>query len=134
MTMSSFITRMMSIWNAAAILLVLVMIVIAVVRWKSLPRELPNRYDMDGRPNSWWAGRKVVGFYPIVALALLVFLVATDDGTKMAPLNLFFVAVVFYQMVCTLAIGDHRADRLPPWLYPVLTFGVIGLTLFLCLT
>ena len=131
--MPSFITHMMSIWNAAAILLVVAMTVIAVVRWKSLPRELPNRYDMDGRPISWWAGRQVVCFYPIFALALIVFLVATDDGEKMAPLNLFFVAVLFYQMVCTLAIGDQRADRLPPWFYPVVTLGVIGLALFLSL-
>jgi len=130
--MPSFITHMMSIWNAAAILLVLAMAVIAVVRWKSLPRELPNRYDMDGRPESW-TDRRVVWFYPIIALVLIVF-VAAADGEKMAPLSTFFVAVLLFQMLRTLAIGDRRADRLPPWFYPIVTFGVIGLVLFLSLT
>jgi hypothetical protein len=130
--MPSFITHMLSIWNVAAILLVLAMTVIAVVRWKSIPRELPNRYDMDGRPESW-TDRRVVWFYPIIALVLIVF-VAAADGEKMAPLSLFFVAVLLFQMLRTLAIGDRRADRLPPWFYPIVTFGVIGLVLFLSLT
>jgi len=129
--MPTFITHMTSIWNAAAILLVLAMTVIAVVRWKSLPRELPNRYDMDGRPDNW-TDRRIVWFYPIISLVLIAF-VATD-GEKMAPLSLFFVAMLFFQMVCTLAIGDRRADRLPPWFYPIMTFGAIGLVLFLSLT
>ena len=88
------------------------------------------KYDMDGRPNSW-AGRSVVWFYPIFALA--AYIVVAMDGERMAPLGLFLVAMLFYQLVCTLAIGDRRADRLPPWLYPVLTFGTIGLAIFLSL-
>ena len=130
--MPSFVTHMMSIWNAAAILLVLAMTVIAGVRWKSLPEQLPNRYDLDGRPDTW-TDRRVVWFYPILALALILFLAATD-GEKMAPLSLFFAAMLLYQMLRTLAIGDRRADRLPSWFVPVLTFGVILLVVFLNLT
>lgn len=130
--MASFIAHMMSIWNAAAIVLVLAMTIIAVVRWKSLPDQLPSHYDMAGRPDRWWTGRRVVWTYPIVALALIV-VVAASDGKRMAPFGLFFATALLYQMLRTLAIGDRRADRLPPWFIPVFTFGVIGLVLFLSL-
>jgi len=76
--MPSFIPHLMSIWNAAAILLALAMTIIAVVRWKSLPEQLPSHYDVDGRPESW-SGRRVIWFYPIITLALDTFLAATDD-------------------------------------------------------
>ena len=133
--MPSFITHMMSIWNAATILLVLAMTVIAVVRWKSLPEQLPGRYDMDGRPETW-NDRRVVWFYPIITLAMLA--VTATDGEQMAPVSLFFAAMLLYQMLRTLAIADRRAergaDRLPPWFTPVLTFGFILLVLFIKLT
>jgi len=37
-------------------------------------------------------------------------------------------------MLRTLAIADRRADRLPPWFMPVVTFGVILLVLIISLT
>lgn len=129
--MASLITHMMSIWNAVAILLVLAMTVIALIRWKTLPQQLPMRYDLDGRPETW-AGRRGVWFYPIIALAVIVFL-AASDGEKMAPVGLFFAAMLLYQMLRTLAIADRRTDRLPPWFVPVFVFGVILLVLFIYL-
>jgi hypothetical protein len=131
--MPLFITHMLSIWNAAAILLVLSMAVIAVIRWKSLPRQLPVRYDMDGSPITWTGRRGVIGYHLILSLALIVFLAASDGG-KMAPVSLFLSAMLLYQMLRSFAIADRRADRLPPWFMPVLTFGVIVLVLLIYLT
>ena len=79
-----------------------------------------------------WADRKIVWIYPIITLAVIV--VVAMDGESMAPLGLIFAAMLFYQMLRTLAIGYRRADRRPPWFMPILIFGVIGLVLFLSLT
>ncbi len=83
---------------------------------------------MAGRPESW-AGRRVVWFYPIIALVLIVILAVTD-GENVSPVSLFIAAVLLYQMLRTLAIADRRANRLPPWFMPASTFGVILLVLF----
>ena len=123
---------MMSLWNAAAILLALAMTVVAVVRWKSLPEQIPGHYDIDGRPESW-TDRRVVWSYPIITLALIVVLAATE-GEKIAPVSFFIAAVLLYLMLRTLAIADRRADQLPRWFMPISTFGVILLVLFIYLT
>lgn len=129
--MSSVLAHMMSIWNASAMLLVFAMTAIVMARWKSLPEKIPGRYDMNGRPETW-TGRKAIWLYPILAFAVLAFLSAAD-GAKMAPVGLFLAAMLLYQMLRTFAIADRRADRLPPWFIPVLTFGVILLALFIYL-
>lgn len=113
------------ICNVFAMLLALAMAIIAGVRWKSLPATLVARYDIDGRPNSW-SGRGTIWFYPALTLVLLAL---TED--KMGPFNLFFAAMFFYQMLRTLQIADHRAQRLPPWFMPVFVFGTIALVLFI---
>ncbi len=130
--MTSFITHMMSIWNVVALLIVLAMTFVGLMRRKSLPEELPGKYDIDGRPNTWAQRRVVLWYYPILTLALIVFLAATD-GEKAAPLSLFFATALFCQMLRTFAIADGRADRLPPWFMPALTFGVILVALLVCL-
>jgi hypothetical protein len=122
---------MMSVGNVATILLALAMTVVAVVRSRSLPAQLPMRYDLDGRPSTW-AGRRGVWFYPILTLVLIA--VISLDGEKWAPLSLFFAAMLLVQMLRTLAIADGRTDRLQPWFLPVFTFGVIGLVLLIALT
>src|SRR5262245_8100001 len=122
--MPSFIAHMISVWTAATILIAIAMTLTTVVRWKSLPVQLPGRYDMDGRPGTWIGRRGFICYYLIITLVLIVTFGATDDG-KFAPVSLFFAAMMFYQMLRSFAIAGGRAERLPPWFMPVLTFGLI---------
>ena len=132
MPMRSFITDVLSIWNAAAILVVLAMCVIAVVRQAPLQEQLPGKYDVDGQPQTWGSRRIVLWFYPILTLVLI--LLVGLDGKKMAPLALYFATMLLVQMLRTLAIGDGRADRLQPWFIPIFIFGIIVLVAVLSLT
>jgi uncharacterized membrane protein len=128
------ITLTMLVLNAATILLVLGMIVIALVRRRSLPEKLPCHFGLSGRPDAW-CGPSFIWFYPVLMVVVIAFDAIIDmvDPHKEGALytiasegvdNLFVAALFLYMMLRTLAIANHRAEGLGRWFAPVLVTGI----------
>jgi hypothetical protein len=131
--MPHFIVRMMTIWNAVSLLLVIAMTITAAARIKSLPATVPAKFDVDGTPGSW-SGRKVIWFYPIFALVLLASLAGTGNRRE-DPINLFVTGILFYTMLRIVAIARKpvKEQSLQPWFMPASIVGLIALILIIYL-
>jgi hypothetical protein len=111
------------VWNFATLMIVASMFVIAAVRHRSLPRQVPCHFGLDGRPDAWM-GRGFIWFYPIFTL-LFTAAMNFDEPEGAGADDLLLATMLLYMMVRTVAIAQHRARGLGRWF----VFAVIGVVI-----